>query len=114
MFTPSNFTLTKFLSTLILMSNSSQDTSLEIKDRYINPIARYLRMAFTRQESRLELVDRLELIVSYEEAEWLGNTFWVKFVNNIKEVIGTGEDLVREIASSSSFALIEENLPVLE
>jgi hypothetical protein len=58
--------------------------------------------------------------VSFEEAQWLASSLWLKFVENIKALIpslSTGEcnpaDLVREIGSAS-FTLIEENLPILE
>lgn len=65
----------KFLSSLILCQTQEGESQVELDDRYINPVARYLRMLFTSEvestngsSSRVDLRDKLELIISYDEA----------------------------------------------
>lgn len=119
----------KFISSLILCQTEEGESQVELADRYINPVARYLRMLFTSEvestngtSSRVDLRDKLELVISYDEAQWLSNTLWLKFVNNIRSLIPsfdqegkceTPADLVRAVGSAS-FTMIEENLPILE
>lgn len=31
--------------------------------------------------------EKLELLIKYEEAEWLANTLWLKFINEIRDVM---------------------------
>jgi hypothetical protein len=54
--------------------------------------------------------DKLEVIISYQEAEWLGNSLWLKFVNQIKNLMPSFTDgkeelnpqkLVEEVSGTS-------------
>lgn len=73
--------------------------------------------------TRIELRDKLELIISYDEAEWLANTLWLSFVNKIKFIIPgfTGDEsnvdparLLQNLDSCVSIEVIAEHISLLE
>ena len=108
-----------------------------MSSRYINPIARYLRRTFTRvvddqdneerqKQTKCEILDQVQFIISFDEAQWLSNTLWLSFVSKIQSLLPSysnhqsneegalNPNQVMSEVNQTNLALIEENLHILE
>ena len=85
----SRFTVAKFLASLVFSSKEGEQEGKEevVSTRYTQPLATYLQNLFSQELTRCELRDKLELIINYEEAEWLANSLWLSFVEKIREAV---------------------------
>jgi hypothetical protein len=99
-FNSKRFNLAKFLATLVLKEGGTSD-SLKIETKYFIPLAQFIsRLIISDQLSKQELMEKLELLIGYQEAQWLSNTLWLQFVSQISEPLagqGKAADLQKVI-----------------
>jgi hypothetical protein len=93
-FTSKRFNLAKFLTTLVLEDTKEGD-ELTFDPKYFLPLAHYInRLIISNDFSKQEMRDKLELIIGYQEAQWLSNTLWLQFVSMINEILpGQNNDM---------------------
>ena len=124
MFNSQRFNFTKFIASLIM---KEKETTLRLgmhdSERYIRPLANFLRKLMNDPVLvKSEIRDKLELIISNREANWLANSLWLLFVEQIKYHVPSlkseteqpqPEKIVQDV-STLSLEVLSQYLPILD